>query len=486
MPNGSVTVSRQPRARDTRSIAALDYLLACPVCRSGEVSFSERLNVLSCKQCNRGFPVFQCGNTQIPWLFAQPTTTRLEWKARYHGILYENSMELERLRQARSEGRCSNVGRQRIAHLLQARECHRNQICEILAPLELDDIDWPADAASLLQGKLPRSQGLSSYINNVFRDWAWNNGENEAMFAAVENVLGAVSAKTLGSVLTLGAGACRLPYEIHQRYSPDVSVALDFNPLLLHIASHVLQGHTIPLYEFPLAPLNAASFAVLHELSAPKIPEIDNFHFLLADAVNPPFRDGSFDTVVTPWLIDIIPQDLRTFIPHVNRCLKEGGVWINTGSLAFFHNDESWRYSEEEVLELLAQNGFEILAAERQVVPYLQSPHSGYGRAEKIFSFSARKIDSVEVAPPRAYLPSWILNTRLPVPSSTEAAVSSSHYLLKAQVLATIDGKRTIKQIGRILARQYGLGQRETIHAVQRILIDAWEQSGTGDVGKDM
>jgi len=487
VPNGSVTVSRQSSARDTRSIiAALDHLLACPACRAGEVSFSERLKVLSCNQCNRGFPVFQCGKKQIPWLFTDPTTTRLEWKARYHGILHENSMELERLRQARDEGRCSKVGRRRIADLLQARESHRNQISEILAPLELDNIDWPADSASLLQGKLPRSQGLSSYINNIFRDWAWNNGENDAMFAAVENVLSAVRKKSLGSVLTLGAGACRLPYEIHRRYSPELSVALDFNPLLLQIAAHVMQGNTIPLYEFPLAPLNAASFAVLQELSAPEILANDNFHFLLADASNPPFRDGCFDTVVTPWLIDIIPQDLKTFIPQVNRCLTEGGVWINTGSLAFFHENESWRYSEEEVLELLEQNGFDVVSAERQTVPYLQSPHSGYGRAEKIFSFSARKIDTVDVPPARAYLPGWILNTTLPVPSSTEAAVSSSHYLLKAQVLATIDGKRTIKQIGRILARQYGLGQRETIHAVQRILIDAWEQSGSGDTGKDL
>lgn len=395
-------------------------------------------------------------------------------------------MELERLRHARDEGNCGKVGRQRIAQLLHARESHRNQIGDILSPLELDSIDWPADSASLLQGKLPRSQGLSSYINNVFRDWAWDNGENEAMFSAVDNVLRVERNKTLGSVLTLGAGACRLPYEIHQRYSPELSVALDFNPLLLHIASHVMQGDQIPLYEFPLAPLNAASFAILHELSAPAVPAEDNFHFLLADAANPPIRDGSFDTVVTPWLIDIIPQDLRTFMPQVNRCLAEGGTWINSGSLAFFHRDESWRYSEEEVLELLEQNGFEILAAERQTVPYLQSPHSGYGRVEKVFSFSARKIDNVDIPSPSVYLPRWILDTALPVPSSTEAAVSSSHHLLKAQVLATIDGKRTIKQIGRILARQYGLGQRETIHAVQRILIEAWEQSGSGDVGRDM
>lgn len=410
----------------------------------------------------------------------------LEWKARYHGFLHENSLELERLRKARGEDQCSGAGRRRISALLQAREQHRKQISDILAPLQLNGIDWPADATNLLHGKLPKSQGLSSYISNVFRDWAWNTDENEAMLAAVERVMGAIPGTPSGSVLTLGAGSCRLPYDIHQRYSPDLSVVLDFNPLLLQIASQVIQGNTVSLCEFPLAPLNAESFAVLQECSAPTPLVNNDFYFVLGDALNPPFAAGRFDTIVTPWLIDIIPQDLRTFIPRVNRCLAKDGVWVNTGSLAFFHKNESWRYSQEEVLELLEQNGFEVLAAERQVVPYLRSPHSAYGRTENIFSFAARKRQSVDVPKPCPYLPDWVLDTSLPVPSSTEAAVGSSNHLLKAQVLATINGKRTIKQIGRILARQYGLGKRETIHAVTRILIDAWEHTGVGGSRNDL
>ena len=419
-------------------------------------------------------------------MFKEPTTARLEWKARYHGLLNENSRELERLRSARDANRSSDVGLERIARLLQARETHRRQLNDILGPLDLDSIDWPADAASLLNGKLPRSQGLSSYISNVFRDWAWNNGENEASLAAVESVLAAATDRDIGAVLTLGAGACRLPYDLHRRHSASRSIVVDFNPLLMHIGSSVVQGRPVDLYEFPLAPLDAESFAVPQTLAAPEQINGANFHFVLGDALNPPFAASSFDTVVTPWLIDIIPQDLRSFMPQVNRCLKKGGVWANTGSLAFFHKDETWRYSEEEVLELLEKCGFEVLAAERQSVPYLQSPYSGYGRVEKVFSFSARKIEDVEIPSPRAYLPSWILDTGLPVPASTEADISSSHHLLKAQVLATIDGKRTIKQISRILSRQYGLGKQETIHAVQRILIDAWEQFGGGDTGKDL
>ena len=252
---------------------------------------------------------------------------------------------------------------------------------------------------------------------------------------------------------------------------------LDFNPLLFLIASQVIQGQEVSLYEFPVAPMDAASCAVLQECSVPGALADENFYFLLADALNPPFVDGSFDTIVTPWLIDIIPNDLRTLIPHINRCLGNGGIWVNTGSLAFFHRNELWRYSEEEVLELVQQCGFEILSAERQSVPYMQSPHSAYGRMEKILSFSARKVRSIDVPRPRPYLPEWILDTSLPVPTSNENFISSSHHLLKAQVLATVNGKRTIVQIARMVARQYGLGKRETIQAVTRILTEDWERA---------
>lgn len=479
VPSSSrAAVNREAIAPNALGVAALSHLLACPACASQGLSFSKRRDTFLCPECDVQFPIFQCGRTQTPWLFADPATTRLEWKARYHGFLHTNSLELERLRKARNVGKCSKTGRQRILRLLQAREQQRNQIVSLLAPLDLDGIAWPADATSLLHGKLPKSQGLSSYISNVFRDWAWNNGENEAQLAAVESVLDAAARSNIGSVLTLGAGACRLPYDLHRRHSPELSVVLDLNPLLLQIASQVTQGNIVSLCEFPVAPLNAESYAVLQECTAPV--EIDNFHFLLADAMNPPFVKGGFDTVVTPWLIDIVPQDLRAIMARVNHCLALDGVWVNTGSLAFFHKDETWRYSEEEVLELLELNGFEVLTAERRTMPYLQSPHSSYGRTEKVFSFAARKTKHADVPAVSAYLPNWILDTSLPIPSSTEMAIGSSNHLLKAQVLDKVNGKYTINQIGRILARQYGLGKPETIHAVRRILMEAWEHKGIG------
>jgi len=482
----AVVAPGKERPRTDNSLAGLCPMLACATCRSSDIAIIGPEKALRCGQCATRFPVYRCDGVDIPWLFTEPVGATLEWKARYNGFLHANSIELERLRKARGDKQISKSGRRRINSLLHAREQYRNQVADILAPLQLEGINWPADATNLLRSKLPRNQGLSSYTSNIFRDWAWDNGENEAQLDAIDSMLRAGQRASIGSTLTLGAGACRLPYDMHRRYEPKLSVALDLNPLLLHIAANVIQGSSVPLYEFPIAPLNEASFAVSQECRAPEPPGEAAFHYAVADASNPPFAAGSFETVVTPWLIDIIPNNLRSLVPEINRLLERGGVWVNSGSLAFFHKDESWCYSEEEVMELVQENGFEILASERREVPYLQSPHSAHGRIEKIFSFSAVKTDDVVLPVRQPYLPKWILDTSRPIPASTESAVSSSDHMLTAQVLAAIDGKRTINQIGRYLARQYGLGKSETTHAVRRILVDAWEESAVGGSAGDL
>ena len=48
---------------------------------------------------------------------------------------------------------------------------------------------------------------------------------------------------------------------------------------------------------------------------------MNGFHLVLGDALRAPFPDGSFDTVVTPWLIDIITDDLPVLAARINNLL---------------------------------------------------------------------------------------------------------------------------------------------------------------------
>ena len=65
------------------------------------------------------------------------------------------------------------------------------------------------------------------------------------------------------------------------------------------------------------------------------MPARAGLELVAADALQAPFADGVFDTVVTPWFIDIIGEPFARVAARVNLPLKPGGRWINTGSLAF-------------------------------------------------------------------------------------------------------------------------------------------------------
>jgi Carnosine N-methyltransferase len=462
--------------RETSVPEALVARLACPACTSSELVQTEE-NHIQCTRCRALYPLYAGGTRTIPWVYQDPDSTLLEWKTRFNGFLHSNWNEQNRLRKALKSKSLSPIARNRLELMLEARMTQRIQVSEILSPLDLECVNFDRghDPASLLRSRLPGSQGVSSYYNNIFRDWSWNNGENEQQLAAVQSVIAEAKADSLGHLLTIGAGAGRLAYDLHVACAPELSVALDINPLLMFLASRVVSGETVSMVEFPTAPLTESAFAVQQECRAPAALPTDRFAFMFADGLNPPLADSSFDTIVTPWMVDIIPQNLRDFALTVNRLLDDGGLWINTGSLAFFHKDPTWCYSEVEVLELAEECGFEILATERRQLPYLQSPHSAYWRTENALTFCARKKGTVEETRHFRYVPEWMVDSTCAVPSRDEFSVCSSDHLLRAQILAAVDGQRSIDDIAASLAREYGLRQLEAKNAVRRIILEVYE-----------
>ncbi len=450
--------------------------LACPVCVDKSSSLSVKSNVLQCGKCNAEFPLFKCNKAIIPWLFAQPDTTLQEWQARLKGFLHVNQLEQKQLKEGLKDKRLSKTGQRRINKLIDAKKQQIKQVLEILSPLSLEGKQDQGlnDVIGTYQSKTPKAQGLDSYYNNIFRDWVWDNGENEQMLAAIDSVL--KGQLLSGNILTIGAGAGRLSYDLHQKFSAKCSLLLDINPLLLLAGCKATQGEDFSLNEFPIAPLNKNTFVQQQNCKAPNTNQ-ENIFYMFADGMNPPIQSNSFDTVVTPWLLDIIPQNLRDYIPRINQCLKVGGTWLNTGSLAFFHKQQAWCYSEEEVIELLDKNGFELIESSRTSIQYMRSPLSTHGRTEEVFSFSAKKIKDSVVPPKYEYLPEWIRKPSKLIPKNYEYELDSSKHLLQAQVLGAIDGSRSIEQIGELVAKKYNLDIGEATHAVRRILIDHYEDS---------
>jgi hypothetical protein len=253
--------------------------------------------------------------------------------------------------------------------------------------------------------------------------------------------------------LLLGVGAGRLAYDLHQRRRPQTLIAADLNPLFLLAARRLLAGESIELYEFPIAPRDIDSHAILRRLQAPA-PAAEGLHLVFADVTDGPFAAGAFDTVVTPWLIDIVDEDLAVFARRINGWLRPGGRWVNSGSLSFAGDDPARRYSLEEVLDVVAAAGFTVELQREDTVPYLGSPASRHARLETVVTFAAVKREECAVTARTPRSPEWLERTDLPVPLLPEFAGRQLELRVLAYVASLVDGRRSIRDVARVLVEQ--------------------------------
>jgi len=256
------------------------------------------------------------------------------------------------------------------------------------------DIVGPAlgQGATEASGNLPR--GIVEYIQFLYRDWSWEgagNGENQRALAAVRDVL---SPGALGRMLVLGAGACRLAYDLHRQCGATETAVVDIDPFLFVIAEAVIRGETVRLTEATANVQELSQVARAWDLSAPFGPlGAEHFHFFLANGLAPPFADGTFDTVVTPWFIDQVATDLPAFLTVLRRQLKAGGRWLNTGPLLYpVDTPLARRFSREEIFELAERAGFRIERWASESRPHLESPLNGRAKIEWILTFEASAV----------------------------------------------------------------------------------------------
>ena len=447
-------------------------LIACPRC--DKTPLSDKNGGYRCSACKVDYP--SVGD--IPWLFAEPDASLGEWRNRLHFFLQQLSSESQRMQAELTADNVGSLTRERLERHVSAVDEHRNMLRKFLEPIDIQSMQASFESYLALRTRLPIDQGIQTYYSNIHRDWCWGDTENEASVNEIKAIIseGDGNNPALGDTLILGAGACRLAYDIHMQLDTARTIAMDFNPLLLLVAKSVMQGDEPELYEFPLAPKSLEDFAVLRKLSAPK-PVRDNFHLVFGDALRPPFAAASFDTVVTPWMIDIVNETLPIQAARINKLLKPKGRWINFGSLAFGHPERARRYSAEETLAIVAESGFAQPHSSDQTIPYMCSPASRHGRQETVFTFAANKTGDVNVPARHKALPDWIVTGKEPVPllqSFQSQAMSTQIY---SYIMTLIDGKRTIADMAEILEQQKLMTQQEAEPALRTFLTRMYDDS---------
>ena len=445
-------------------------LFACPRCDKTPLDAAG--DSLKCGGCKTEFP--SVGG--IPWLFAEPAATLGEWRNRLHFALQKLARESENIAAELKDEELGVLTRQRLTLQRTAADDHRNRIRELLAPLDVHSSPASYESYLALRTRLPADQGIATYYANVHRDWCWGDEENRA---SLQVVLDLAANGEFGKVLVLGAGAGRLAYDIHMATDAECTIATDFNPLLALVARRITSGETLALYEFPLAPRTLEDVANLRRLAAPEAVR-DGFGLVLADALRPPFAAQSFDTVVTPWLIDILDDDLPAQSARINGLLKEGGAWINFGSLAFDHASRRRCYSREETIEVIESSGFAAPDTLDREIPYMCSPSSRHARRETVFAFAARKTGGVKRPSRHKALPDWLVTGKEPVPLTPSFQSQAMATRIHAYIMALIDGKRSMQDMAEILEQQKLLARDEALPALRNFLKKMYEDSRKG------
>jgi len=280
------------------------------------------------------------------------------------------------------------------------RESTRARLRELARAIAEQADDFKVAVGPSLGGSLPPEEGVglprgaTNNIGYLFRDWAWSGGnddENRRALAAIRRVS---HGQTLGRVLVLGAGACRLAYDLHVHCGGTETAVVDIDPYLLLIAAAVIRGVDVHLTETNANATTLVSVSRRWRLAAPAGPLApQHFRFFLADGTAPPFDVGSFDTVVTPWFVDQVPLDLRELLGRIHALLAPGGRWINRGPLLYRPDLLSigqW-YAQEEIFELAASAGFRMGAWESASESNVVSQLTGRGLVENVVTFEARR-----------------------------------------------------------------------------------------------
>jgi len=451
--------------RDVNDRSDLIELLRCPGCTEGRLA---RENThWRCRSCDASYPVLD----GVPWLFAAPDEALAEWRQRLQALLADLAHEAAALRSALERPGLTVLARNRLKLQSTAFEDHARRLAALLAPLGAAGEVTP-ELHRALGTRIPGAQGLASYYVNLHRDWAWGEAENDAALAAVIDVLRGHAPRR---ILVLGAGGGRLVYDLARRLRPGLVVALDINPLNAFVARRILAGEQVSMYEFPIAPRDMQGHAILRRLAAPAPVDVP-VELVLADASWAPFAPGGFDLVITPWLIDVLDEDLASFAPRINALLEPGGRWVNTGSLAFAQSDPALRYSLEEVLDIAARAGFTRPETDERRMPYMCSPASRHARMESVVTFCAVKERAVDM-PAHASLPVWLADSRSPVPALPEFRSAALTMRICGYLATLIDGRRSIVDMAQVLEKERLMTTEDALPAVRGFVRRLWEES---------
>jgi len=236
---------------------------------------------------------------------------------------------------------------------------------------------------------------MSGFVQ-LLRDWSWDGAGSTENREALDQAVATWGDRPAPKrVLVLGAGGGRLAWDLHQRWRPDQTVALDVNPLPMLVMQQVVSGDMVPLVELVPYPRTPLEGTVIRELRTPA-ETAPGFTPVLADAFGGAVTPGHFDAVVTPWFIDACGKPVdQTIRQAIHPALAPGGAWLMVGPLLYQSTSLplATRFTAEEATFIASKLGLQVGPVTSVMRDYLVRPTGSYGRRMLIHSWLAEKLN---------------------------------------------------------------------------------------------
>jgi uncharacterized protein YbaR (Trm112 family) len=438
---------------------SLVELLRCPNSLSNERCqgrLQEETARLTCVQCGAIFPLL----SGIPVALPDAAAAVLDWRANLEEFsTIADHVCSDLLTAVSTTERLGPIRRQRLTHL---RDGLAAQAVEALGAFAAAGLE--ARPRTAPPSPYSMKFGVLHYQHHIHRDWAW--GDSELAQARRQMELVWPRGRKLGRALFLGVGAARCAAELSHAWHADLAVGIDINPLPLLVAQTLLAGREFKFHEVPASPRSAHEPTVARTLQG-RADLGGKLQLVLADGLDPPFAEGSFDTIIADWFFDQVVPDLEAYLPLLRSLMSADGVLLHHGPLVYpSTTPRSHRHTPEELFELIHAAGFEVIERAEAKLPFMESPACNQGRLERVFSFTAR-LATHKPTPQQHAVPQWLLSDDLPIPRFAGLEHYDPPHPFFAAVVSAIDGRRSCAEIAGQIAEQQKLGLATVTVAVR-------------------
>lgn len=338
-----------------------------------------------------------------------------------YNSLYQNRLHLARTFEEKI-GNASPLRQKAIRQIINAIEHNslllQDVVGSIMEKLTLEDVvRWGYYEVAIRKEK----NNLGSYLKDfryLKRDWSGISEAEKEVEIIVSSlkkiVLSYLPGSETNKALFLGAGLCRIAWEhtplFEKVYALDKSYSMVYH-------FHKLLNEDIDFYELNQTNiLSVAASTTKHSASiknskTPKDLALKKLEYFVGDVMAIPLEDDSVSFVASVYFTDVLA--IRLYLKEIKRVLKEGGIFLHFGPLAYFFSDIREHLTAEEIMLEFEGNGFEVLIDQTEETAFLPNSEGLMTTKQKNWVFAARYTKSKNTLPVHCH--KTVLNIKSPV-----------------------------------------------------------------------